>query len=100
MAEEKEKVFLSDEHKEFLIKPQQDEAFKRQLLDSVDYLARHMPSCEKESIKEAIKTSTNRIWAVLIIIIGALITVPVVSCNGMSKKIEKKIEQTMNYGRS
>jgi hypothetical protein len=59
-----------------------------------------MPVCEKEHIKEQHKNSTNRIWAVLVIIIGALITVPVVSCNGIQAKIEKKIEKTINYGRA
>jgi hypothetical protein len=59
-----------------------------------------MPSCEKENIKEQIKTATNRIWAVLIIIIGALITVPMVSCNSVHPEINKKIEKTINYGRA
>ena len=78
---EQEKIFLSDEHKEFLIKPDNDEAYKRQLLDSVDYLARNMPKCNKEEIKEQIKTGLGVardgrrvIWAVLILIIGGAIT--------------------------
>lgn len=85
---ETKKPFLSDKTKDELV--ENDSLYKSYTLDCFDYLFNNMPKCEKKSIQSQI----NRLWAIVIIVLTALVGVSVKSALS-SDTVNEKVKKIM-----